>query len=105
MARREKHERMARKDPLASFHACELGQNLRRLRREQRLTQDRLALMVGTKHPRISDIEFGLVDPSISEIDELARALDVCPNELIDLAAHHPRDFPLPPRGHNHAPL
>ncbi|RNL49051.1 helix-turn-helix domain-containing protein [Paraeggerthella hongkongensis] len=103
MSRLEKHEHLRSKDPLACCHACELGENVRSLRKAQRLSQDRLAQMIGTKHPRISDIEYGLADLRISEIDQIARALDVRPSELLDLEAHHPRDFPLPPDGH--APL
>lgn len=60
--------------------------------------------MVGTKHPRISNLEGGLVDVRLSDIVKLARALDVDPGELLDLAAYKLKDYPLPPPD-NHARL
>ncbi len=87
-------------DPLVEACAAELGRNLRAIRRSQNLSQERLGLMVKTKHSRISNIERGLVNPRFSDIVELARALNVGPGELIDFAAFDPADYPLPPDDH-----
>lgn len=87
-------------DPLAQRLIDVFADNLRTIRLDQNLTQERLGYMMDTLHPRISNLERSLVDPRLSDLAELARALDVSPGELVDLAVFHPRDFPLPPDGH-----
>lgn len=88
-----KNEKMARKDPLVQRLSADLGSRLLEVRG---LSQNTLAEMVGTKHPRISNLEGGLVDVRLSDIVKLARALDVNPGELLDLAAYKLEDYPLP---------
>lgn len=51
-------------DPLVQQYAFILGENLRQLRKAQGLTQERLGLMIGTGHSRISNIERGRVVPT-----------------------------------------
>lgn len=87
-------------EPLAQALGSSFASNLRKLRKGQRLSQERLAYMIGTERPRISNLERSVAEPRLSDIAKLARALDVSPVELIDLAAFHPRDYPLPGDGH-----
>ena len=98
-----KKERMARKDPLVQTYAANLGANLRRLRKQQNLSQETLGLMIGTKHSRISNIEHGRVILGFPDVAKLCRALGVDPAELIDLSVITLKDHPLPEDGH--APL
>lgn len=95
-----KKEQMERRDPLVRQYASTLGANLRRLRKEQGLTQKRLGLMIGTEHPRISNIECGRVVLDFSDVVKLCRALDADPGELIDTAALKLADYPERPDGH-----
>lgn len=93
--------RTGRVDPLVQQYATDLGAKLRALRKKQGLSQERLGLMVGTKHPRISRIENGRAVPSISDLVKLCRALDVDPHELIDFTPYRLQDYPeQPPKGH-----
>ena len=98
MSEMSKNEKMARKDPLVQRLSADLGSRLLEVRTSEGLSQTTLAEMVGTKHPRISNLEGGLVDVRLSDIVKLARALDVNPGELLDLAAYKLEDYPLPTR-------
>ena len=95
-----KKEQMKRKDPLVQKYAADFGANLRRLRKAQGLSQERLGLMIGSKHPRISNIERGVVVLNIPDTIKLCRALDVDPIELIDVSPLHLDDHPPTPDGH-----
>lgn len=97
-----KNEKMARKDPLVQRLSADLGNRLLDVRTSEGLSQTKLADMINTKHPRISNLEGGLVDVRLSDIVKLARALDVNPSELLDLSAYELEDYPLPPPD-NHA--
>lgn len=99
MANLTKKETMERKDPLVQLYALDLGQNLRNLRKSKGWTQQMLAETMGTEHPRISDIERGLVDARLSDIVNLARIMEVPPTELIDFSKYNPEDHPIPPSG------
>lgn len=81
-------------DPLVQQYAFILGENLRQLRKAQGLTQERLGLMIGTGHSRISNIERGRVVPSVPDMIKLCRALEADPVELVDTAAFKLSDFP-----------
>lgn len=87
-------------DPLAQRLIDVFADNLKTIRLEQNLTQERFGYMMKTQHPRISCLENSRVDPRLSDLAELARALDVSPGDLVDLTAFHPKDYPLPPDGH-----
>jgi transcriptional regulator with XRE-family HTH domain len=61
-----------------------LGAIVRRLRRQQDLTQEQLARRAGLTQPHISEIESGVrVNPTGAVIKKLARALDVAVTELL----------------------
>ena len=87
-------------DPLVQQYAFILGENLRQLRKAQGLTQERLGLMIGTGHSRISNIERGRVVPSVPDMIKLCRALEADPVELVDTAAFKLSDFPERQQGH-----
>ena len=89
MSEMSKNEKMARKDPLVQRLSADLGSRLLEVRTSEGLSQTTLAEMVGTKHPRISNLEGGLVDVRLSDIVKLA-------GELLDLAAYKLEDYPLP---------
>lgn len=68
----------------AQTRMVKLGQQIRRCREEQKLSQERLAQMVGTDQAYISGIERAQANPSIATCIALADALDVSLSELID---------------------
>ena len=80
------NKKTAHKDPLVQQDATDLGANLRRLRKGQGLSQERLGLMIGSWHSRISNIERGKVIVSFPDAVKLCRALGADPEELIDLS-------------------
>ena len=81
MSEMSKNEKMARKDPLVQRLSADLGSRLLEVRTSEGLSQNTLAEMV---------------DVRLSDIVKLARALDVNPGELLDLAAYKLEDYPLP---------
>jgi transcriptional regulator with XRE-family HTH domain len=75
------------------FNAVRLGMDirktfglvLRRVRKEKKLSQEKLALESDTNRTYISDLENGVYQPSISTIFALAKILDYRPGELINM--------------------
>jgi transcriptional regulator with XRE-family HTH domain len=61
-----------------------LAKNLRRLRRERMLSQEKLGFEVDLHRTYISDIERGNRNPSISAIEKIAKALGVSCGQLLD---------------------
>lgn len=64
-----------------------LGQRIRELRVRQGLSQDKLALMIGSSSKGgayISRMELGKCNPSIKVLSRIAKALDVKVRDLID---------------------
>ncbi len=60
------------------------GKNLKKLRKERRMTQEQLSEMVGI-HPRqISKIETGENFPNSKTLENLCNALDLEPQELFN---------------------
>lgn len=62
-----------------------LGQNVRRLRTEQGLSQEELAFRAGMKRSYLSDLERGTRNPSVRALGRLAEALKVEAGELLTL--------------------
>ena len=60
-----------------------LGKNLRRLRLEKRLGQEKFALEYGFDRTYISGIERGVRNPTIVIVQRLADALDVPIGDLL----------------------
>lgn len=59
-----------------------LGNNVRRLRLERKLSQEALAAKIGADRAYLSSIERGLQNMTIVRVSELAIALDVAFVEL-----------------------
>lgn len=60
-----------------------LGENVRRLRVAQGLSQEELAFRAGMKRSYLSDLERGIRNPTVKAMGRLATALQVLPIELI----------------------
>lgn len=60
----------------------ELGERIRKLRREKKLTQDQLAELVNANRVTIANYELGKYMPSIEALEKLADALDVSPDVI-----------------------
>jgi transcriptional regulator with XRE-family HTH domain len=60
-----------------------LGQNVRRLRIEQVLSQEELAFQAGMKRSYLSDLERGTRNPTVRALGRLAAALGVAPELLL----------------------
>ncbi|MFF4476301.1 helix-turn-helix domain-containing protein [Streptomyces melanosporofaciens] len=63
--------------PWIQQHRWAVGQRLRALRHERKLTQMQLGALTGLDNKTISRIENGRYPTSIDQIARLARALDV----------------------------
>jgi transcriptional regulator with XRE-family HTH domain len=63
-----------------------LGANVKRLRKAQRLSQERLAELTDLDQPHISEIEAGLVNLTLDNLQALALALGVEPSDLLKRA-------------------
>lgn len=60
-----------------------LGKNIRKLRKGAGLSQEKLGEITGLNQTYISDIELGKRNPSIRNIEKVAKALNVTASELI----------------------
>jgi putative transcriptional regulator len=61
-----------------------IGENVKRIRKEQRYTQTEIARRCGVTPAAISGLEHGDFTPSASLLARLARALDVSADELLE---------------------
>lgn len=61
-----------------------LAANLRRIRKEQGLSQEQFALDHDIDRTYISGIERGVRNPTITVVEKIANALDVAIGELLD---------------------
>ncbi|WP_315745055.1 MULTISPECIES: helix-turn-helix transcriptional regulator [unclassified Bradyrhizobium] len=64
-----------------------LGANVKRLRKAQRFSQERLAELTGLDQPHISEIEAGLINLTLDNVQALAVALGVEPSDLLKLTS------------------
>lgn len=64
--------------------AQKLGKKIRSLRLEKNWSQEKLGEITGLDRTYISGIERGVRNPSIKNIDKLAKALNTKISELID---------------------
>jgi len=62
------------------------GTALKRVRKEAKISQEKLALEAGLERVHISRLERGLFQPSLSTIFAIADALDCSAGYLVDLA-------------------
>ncbi len=61
-----------------------IGDNLKRLRQREALTQAELAEQAGIAEITLSRIERNVADPHMSTIRKLSRVLNVHPSELVE---------------------
>jgi transcriptional regulator with XRE-family HTH domain len=64
-------------------HLLALGMAIRRLRGENGLSQEQLSLEAGLHRNYIGRIERGELSPTFEPLVEIARALDIGPDELM----------------------
>lgn len=61
----------------------QVGLNVRRLRKERKLSQEAFAFEVGLHRTYISGIERGIRNPTVTIVARLAEALEVLPDALL----------------------
>lgn len=71
--------------------STEFGNRLRTLRRERKLSQERLAELSGLDRTYISSAEIGKRNVTLQTINTLAEALEVDPSVLVSDAAFQER--------------
>lgn len=81
---KEMVEKQKKQEILYEFENIEtrFGRNVRRLRRQQHLTQEDLADLCGFQQHYISDVELGKRNVSLRVVELLAKALRVDEREL-----------------------
>jgi len=60
------------------------GENLRKVRRSKKISQEQLAFETDLELSQIGRIERGTINTSISNIFEIAKALKINPKDLFD---------------------
>ena len=60
------------------------GKNLRKIRRRDDLTQEKLAEILGISVEFVSNMERGVNAPSFETIEKIAKAFDLPVNQLFD---------------------
>lgn len=63
----------------------EIGERLRTLRQQRRITQVELARMLGTHQASVSQVERGIRGLTLQQAVKLARALRVSPDKLLGI--------------------
>lgn len=62
-----------------------LSQNIKRLRKERGISQEKLALRAEIDRSYMSELERCLANPSIDALLRISNALEVTPSELLQL--------------------
>ena len=63
--------------------STKLGQNLKKIRTQKKMSQGDIARNLGVDKGYISNIENGKKNPTLATIDKLAKVLGVSANELL----------------------
>lgn len=61
-----------------------LSTNIKRIRKEQGISQEKLALKADIDRSYMSEVERSLANPSIEALIKIGNALDVTPSELLE---------------------
>jgi transcriptional regulator with XRE-family HTH domain len=72
----------------------EIGERLRALRLERRMTQVEFAKMLGTHQASLSQIELGIRGVSLQQVVKLARVLRVSPDRLLGISKNNGHQAP-----------
>lgn len=67
-----------------------LSSNIKRIRKEQGISQEKLALKADVDRSYMSQIERCLANPSIDALLRISNALEVAPSELLQLGKKKP---------------
>jgi transcriptional regulator with XRE-family HTH domain len=67
-----------------------LSVNIKRLRKEQGISQEKLALKAEIDRSYMSQVERCLANPSIDALLRISNALEVAPSELLQLGKKKP---------------
>lgn len=62
-----------------------LSTNIKRIRKEQGISQEKLALKANIDRSYMSEVERCIANPSIEALLKIGNALDVHPNELLQV--------------------
>lgn len=62
-----------------------VGENIRRLRKEKRITQKKLSELTGIAEVTIRKYESGKFTPKIPQVERIARGLQVHPSEILGI--------------------
>lgn len=62
-----------------------LSDNIKRIRKEQGISQEKLALKADVDRSYMSELERCLANPSIDSLVRISNALNVSPSELLNL--------------------
>lgn len=62
-----------------------IGDRIKNIRKERRLTQDDLSEMISASRQTISHWEIGRSEPNVKDIIELAKALDISSDYLLEI--------------------
>lgn len=60
------------------------GQNLKNIRKVKKVTQEELSFQTGLELSQVGRIERGVINTSISNVFDIAEALNIHPKELFD---------------------
>jgi transcriptional regulator with XRE-family HTH domain len=60
------------------------GNRLRDVRKEKGISQEELSYLADVEHSQISRIERGVINTSLSQIFQIAKALKIHPKELLN---------------------
>jgi len=69
---------------LAQVSAQDIGARIRQFRQENKLSQNKLATRLGIKQPSLSQIEQGVVKPSLRVLQSLVHRYELTYEWLID---------------------
>ena len=61
-----------------------LSTNIKRIRKEKGISQEKLALKADIDRSYMSEVERSLANPSIEALIKIGNALDVTPSELLE---------------------
>lgn len=62
-----------------------LSTNIKRIRKEKGISQEKLALKADVDRSYMSEVERNLANPSIEALVKIGNALDATPSELLEL--------------------
>jgi transcriptional regulator with XRE-family HTH domain len=60
-----------------------LGKNIKEIREEKNMTQGDIHRASGLDRAYISRIESGLINPTVSNLEKIANALNISPDKLL----------------------